>query len=314
MVFAGQGAQYSGMGRDLYDNCPEAAEVFDRAGEEVKHYSFEGTHEELRQTQITQPCVYTTSMAIWRAFQKAFREETEGKITVDCMAGFSLGEYAALTAAGAIGSLEEGLEIVRKRGEYMMDAGSDGEGNPTGGMAAAFGRREKILELVDDVRGGHVLEAVNFNSPVQTAIAGDRAILPALVEEGRARKIKVKLLSTGAAFHSSMMEPAAGKIQSLIADKGVKMPETKVYSNVTGRDMREAGMSIDELMGLQAKSPVYWQEIIEDMAGSGLRAIVEIGPGKTLTGFTKKTAADIPAMHVEDTETLRVAIDALKEL
>lgn len=314
VVFAGQGAQYSGMGKDLYDNFPKAKEIFDKAGEEVKHYSFEGTHEELRQTQITQPCVYTVTMAAWEVFKEALEKELGNEVEIMGMAGFSLGEYSALTAADSIPSIEEGLDIVRQRGKFMMEAGTDEEGNLKGGMAAAFGKREKILGMVDEIKGDHILEAVNFNSPVQTAIAGERAILPDLVEAGRERRIKVKLLSTGAAFHSSMMDPAAEKLEVLIREKGIQKPEMKVYSNTTAKDMRENDLDMPRILAIQAKSPVYWQETVENMAADGARAIVELGPGKTLTGFTKKTVEGVGAFHVQDKETLEETIAGLKEM
>ena len=152
LLFAGQGAQYSGMGKSLHDSSKEAKRIFDLAGQEIQDWCFEGTKEMLRQTNITQPCIYTVSMAAYEAFLEELSgldEDLIDQIEMAGMAGFSLGEYAALTAGGSIRSFETGVGVVRNRGTWMNEAGKDENGESIGGMIAAFGEREHILECVE---------------------------------------------------------------------------------------------------------------------------------------------------------------------
>ncbi len=323
LLFAGQGAQYSGMGKSLYDNSKEAKRIFDLAGSEIQDWCFEGTKEMLRQTNITQPCVYTVSMAAYEAFLEELSkldEDLLNKLEMEGMAGFSLGEYAALTAVGAIQSFETGIGIVRQRGTWMNEAGKDADGESKGGMIAAFGERELILECVEASREGGILEGVNFNSPVQTVVAGDKDALERFkVRAKELGHIKAVPLSVGTAFHSPMMEAAVPKLQKLLRESDLKRPTAKLYSNVTGRDLAEgmtgdAGQWIADLMAKQTKSPVYWQETMENMVADGIRTFIEIGPGNTLSGLAKKINHELITMHIEDDETLKETIDTLKSL
>ena len=183
IVFAGQGAQYSGMGKDLYDSYPQAKEIFDLAGDQIKEWCFEGDAETLKQTHVTQPTIYTVSMAAYKALLAELEKNgLSDKLEIDAVAGFSLGEYSALTAAGVIPKISEGVEIVTQRGTLMQEAGRDEDGNAKGTMAAALGKREKILDLVEQAREDGILEGVNFNSPKQTAVAGDKAAVARFAE------------------------------------------------------------------------------------------------------------------------------------
>ena len=323
LLFAGQGAQYTGMGKSLYDSSKEAKRIFDLAGQEVQEWCFEGTKELLRQTNITQPCVYTVSMAAYEAFLEELSgldEELLNKLEMEGMAGFSLGEYAALTAGGAIQSFEAGLNIVRNRGTWMNDAGKDADGESKGGMIAAFGEREDILECVEASREDGILEGVNFNSPVQTVVAGDKEALERFKQRTKELgHIKAVPLSVGTAFHSPMMEPAVPKLLELLLASDLKKPTVKVYSNVTGKDFMEGfrgdeGQWISGIMANQAKSPVYWQETMENMIADGIRTFIEIGPGTTLSGLAKKIDHELITMRIEDQETLTETIDTLKSL
>lgn len=323
LLFAGQGAQYSGMGKSLYDSSKEAKRIFDLAGQEIQDWCFEGTKEMLRQTNITQPCVYTVSMAAYEAFLEELSKLDEvliNQIEMEGMAGFSLGEYAALTAGGAIRSFETGLEIVRNRGTWMNEAGKDENGESFGGMIAAFGEREHILECVRISKEDGILEGVNFNSPVQTVVAGDKEAL----ERFKARSkelghIKAVPLSVGTAFHSPMMAPAVPKLRELLLASDLKKPTVKVYSNVTGKDVMDGasgdtGNWISEIMAKQAMSPVYWQETMENMVADGIRTFIEIGPGNTLCGLAKKIDNELVTMHIENEETLKETMETLKTL
>ncbi|MGN0704240.1 MAG: ACP S-malonyltransferase [Lentihominibacter sp.] len=321
IVFAGQGAQYSGMGKDLYDAYPEAAGVFDMAGQQIKDWCFDGDEETLKQTHVTQPTIYTTTMAAYEAFMAELdKQDLADKIEVTAFAGFSLGEYSALTAAGAIDDIAKGIDIVTRRGMLMQQAGLDEEGNARGGMAAGLGERDAILEAVEEAREDGILEGVNFNSPKQTVVAGDKAALKRFRRAAKARGIKAIPLGVSTAFHSPMMVPAAEKLRDVLAAADLKAPQKKVYADVTADDMmkdfdgNDAGAYLTDMLAKQAMSPVYWEEIIRKFEADGVEAMIEVGPGKTLTGLTKKTCPEIAAYNVENVETLMAAVDALREM
>ena len=321
IVFAGQGAQYSGMGKDLYDSYPQAKEIFDLAGDQIKEWCFEGDAETLKQTHGTQPTIYTVSMAAYKALLAELEKNgLSDKLEIDAVAGFSLGEYSALTAAGVIPKISEGVEIVAQRGTLMQEAGRDEDGNAKGTMAAALGKREKILDLVEQAREDGILEGVNFNSPKQTVVAGDKAAVARFAELAKENRIKAIPLSVSTAFHSPMMIPAAEKLKDVLRQAELKMPEITVYADVTADDIMkdyDGGDLKDylvEIMAKQAMSPVYWEEIIRRFEADGVKAIIEVGPGATLSGLTKKTCKEIAALNVENVETLQETIAQLKEL
>lgn len=320
IVFAGQGAQYSGMGKDLYERYPGAAEIFDMAGQQVKDWCFEGDEETLKQTHVTQPTIYTTTMAAYRALMDKLAEEgLADKLEITALAGFSLGEYSALTAAGAIDEISKGIDIVSKRGALMQQAGLDEEGNAKGGMAAGMGDRAAVLEAVEEAREDGILEGVNFNSPVQTVVAGDKAALKRFRRAAKERKVKAIPLGVSTAFHSPMMVPAAEKLRDVLKAAELKAPHTKVYANTTADDImkgaegKNSAEHLTEVLAKQAMSPVYWEEIIKRFEADGVEMIIEVGPGKTLTSFTKKTCPDIMALNVENSETLDAAVTAISE-
>ena len=321
IVFAGQGAQYSGMGKDLYDSYPQAKEIFDLAGDQIKEWCFEGDAETLKQTHVTQPTIYTVSMAAYKALLAELEKNgLSDKLEIDAVAGFSLGEYSALTAAGVIPKISEGVEIVAQRGTLMQEAGRDEDGDAKGTMAAALGKREKILDLVEQAREDGILEGVNFNSPKQTVVAGDKAAVARFAELAKENRIKAIPLSVSTAFHSPMMIPAAEKLKDVLRQAELKMPEITVYADVTADDIMkdyDGGDLKDylvEIMAKQAMSPVYWEEIIRRFEADGVKAIIEVGPGTTLSGLTKKTCKEIAALNVENVETLQETIAQLKEL
>ncbi len=321
IVFAGQGAQYPGMGKDLYDHYPLAKKIFDDAGREIEEWCFEGTKEILAQTHITQPSVYTVTMAAYKAFlEAAERQGVWEHLEVNGLAGFSLGEYAALTAAGSIEKIQDGLTIVTKRGQLMEQAGLDEQDNPRGGMVAAFGKRKNVLDAVKEAKKDRILEGVNFNSPVQTVVAGEREALEDFIEVAKKYKVKAKMLRVSTAFHSEMMIPAAEKLKEVLLEASLKAPEQKVYSNVTARDMMEEfdggdmGAYIAQRMAVQARHPVYWEETIRTMVEDGAEAIIEVGPGSTLSGLTKKINHDTLTLHVENYESLEHTMNKLKEV
>jgi [acyl-carrier-protein] S-malonyltransferase len=318
LLFAGQGAQYPGLGKSLHDCSDAAKRVFALAGKEIEDWCFEGTKEMLRQTDITQPCIYTVSMAAWEAFRER-GGDAHRRLEIAGLAGFSMGEYAALTAAGSIGRFETGLNIVRRRGTWMSEAGKDAAGENKGGMVAAFGERTRVLDCVEASRDRDILEGVNFNSPIQTVVAGDKAALERFRQNARAMGLKAVPLSVGAAFHSPMMEPAVPKLRELLLASGLKRPAVKVYSNVTGKDVmdgagEDAASWLAAVMAAQARSPVRWQETIESMVADGIRTFIELGPGNTLSVLAKKINNGLIAMNIEDRETLTKTVAALENL
>ena len=323
VVFAGQGAQKPGMGKDLYEAGKAARAVFDKAGEEIKDDCFFADPERLKQTEVTQPAVYTVGMAAFAALMEALGTEKGLFPEPTAVAGFSLGEYAAFTAAGVIGSLEEGLSLVRKRSLLMKEAGTNPDGSQKGTMAAGMGEKNAVLALVEKARGGDILEAVNFNSPQQTVVAGDIIAVDRFVsyaKEDRSLGVKAIPLSVSGAFHSPIMRPAAEGFAKALDGYSFKPPKYKVYLNATGEifENLDPGSEADKIakaaMVRQIQSPVLWQKTIEEMKNAGISMIIEAGPGKTLSGLVKKIAPEITALNVEDVESLNNTVSLIKEV
>lgn len=318
VVFAGQGAQYPGMGRELYDNSSSAKEILDKAGEKIKADCFEGDKETLRDTSVTQPAVYTVDLAAFYALVDAMGDEMP---EITAVAGFSLGEYAALEATGVIGSFEDGLELVKKRSQLMKEAGTNADGSPRGTMAAVLGNKDTVVELIEKVKEGDVLEAVNFNCATQTVVAGDVVAIERLVaaaKEDKSLGLKVIPLSVGGAFHSEIMQPAADGLAEALAKYTFNQPKYNLYINITGDEIAKhigddfESSKIEEILFKQIKSPVYWQTTVENMVRDGVNTIIEFGPGKTLSGLVKKTAPELNILHVENKETLDDVVAKLK--
>jgi len=324
LLFVGQGAQYPGMGKSLYESSDAARNVFDDAGEQIKQWCFDGTKETLRLTHVTQPSVYVVTMAAYQAFLEAISEFGESfwdSIELIGVAGFSLGEYSALTAAGIIDEIEKGLDIVKQRGELMQKAGMDAQGNQTGTMAVAFGSRQDILRCVEETRQGGILEGVNLNSKTQTVVAGDKDAIERFKQTAVTEKIKVVPLNVSTAFHSPMMKPVIEPLKQILLESELKVPIAKIYCNVTGEDMFDGKNLADEevtehvanMMAKQASSPVYWQETIENMARDGIEVFIEIGPGTVLSGLARKILPQIVTLNIEDEESLKKTMQTLSE-
>ena len=325
VVFAGQGAQKPGMGKSLYEASPAARRVFDMAGEEIKHDCFEADEVRLKQTEVTQPAVYTMDMAAYAALREALGigEGEAGFPAPSGVAGFSLGEYAAFTAAGVIRSFAEGLALVKTRAALMKAAGTDEGGRQRGAMAAGMGDRDAVLDLVDKARWEDILDAVNYNSPMQTVVAGDAAAVErftALAAGDRRLGVKAKQLSVSGAFHSRLMQPAAEGLAEALRDYDFGAPTLPFYLNVTGQAYEDyekisvgsVNARVKAILVCQIQSPVYWQQAIEAMADAGINLIIEVGPGKTLSGLVKKIAPGIAALNVQDAESLRETVEIMK--
>ena len=307
-LFPGQGSQSVGMGKDLADNFSVARETFEEAdralGFSISKLCFEGPEEELRKTVNTQPAILTVSVAALRVLQQA-------GLSFDITAGHSLGEYSALVAAGVL-EFADAVRLVNKRGQFMQEAVPLGEG----AMAAVMGmEREKVVEICAEVeKEAGAVQAVNFNCPGQIVIAGKTAAVEkaaaALKAAGAKRAI---LLPVSAPFHSTLLQPAAEKLASELDQVSFHEPKSPVVANVTGKISTNSA-EIKQLLVTQAANPVLWEDCVATVAAYGATVSVEIGPGKVLTGFTKKIAPEIATLNVEDMESLQKTLDYFKEV
>ena len=302
-LFSGQGSQYPAMGKELMEIIPEKGKEILSVAERVLEYDIwrimqEGTAEELSQTRVSQPAIFTVSLLALAA------AESKG-LSCEGAAGHSLGEYAAMVAAGVL-TTEEGYTAIKYRAEAMDKAA---EANP-GAMAAVIGLPAgKIVEICDKIKdGGEYVTAVNFNSPVQTVIAGTKdgiaKAADALKAEGAKRVLP---LAVSAAFHSELMKGAAEEFKSAVKDMQFKTPKVKFYSNVIGGELTDFS-DMPELMARHICSPVKFTDELNAMKNDGFDTFVELGPGKVLTGLVSKTLTDVKAVNIENAATLEAAL------
>lgn len=302
VIFAGQGAQKPGMGKSLYEHVPEARAIFDEADSimpGITQLCFEGPADALNETINTQPCVLTCDVAAWAAFSTLGIRPWAG-------AGFSLGEYAALCAAGVV-SFSTALRIVIRRAEWMHEAAQV----VSGGMAAVLGlEAAEVEDIVKLVRGSGVLRPVNYNCPGQTVVAGDTAELDSLIAYGKEHRVKVRPLAVSGAFHTERMHEAARKTGEYIEDMDFAEPEFVLYSNKTGKPY-DAG-SMKPVLSAQTENPVLFEQIARDLLSEGVSTFVELGPGTTLSGFIKRMDRSARLMHVDSYDSLLLTQEALK--
>jgi [acyl-carrier-protein] S-malonyltransferase len=282
-VFPGQGAQFQGMGKDLYESSELVRNMFQQANEilgfDITKIMFEGTEDELKQTKVTQPAVYLYSLALARV----------NKIQPEMVAGHSLGELSALAAAGVY-SFEDGLNLVAKRSSAMQVAC---EQNP-GSMAAIIGLDDAIVESVCKTIDELVIPA-NYNCPGQIVISGsskgvDEAI-PKLQEAGAKRAMK---LIVGGAFHSPLMESARQQLEDAISTTQFNEPACPVYQNLDAKSSTSA-KEIKGKLARQMTNPVRWTQSVENMLDDGATSFFEVGPGKVLQGLIRKVSREVEA-------------------
>ena len=277
-VFPGQGSQFSGMGKDLYDRYKVAKTLFKSANEilgfDITRILFEGSKEDLQQTRVTQPAIYIHSVIMSKVMGDKFRP--------DALAGHSLGEYSALTAAGTI-SFDSGLKLVSQRAEAMQKACDREDGT----MAAILGLEdEKVVEICDQIEG--LVVAANFNCPGQLVISGGTDAIASACEIMKSSGAKRALvLPVGGAFHSPLMEPARIELANAIENTDFASPICPVFQNVVANAVTDP-LAIKKNLVDQLTAPVRWTQSVEKMVALGVNHFIEVGPGKVLQGLIRK--------------------------
>ncbi|MGA9520200.1 MAG: ACP S-malonyltransferase [Myxococcaceae bacterium] len=303
-VFPGQGSQTVGMGKDLFENFPEARQVFEAAddalSEKLSKICFEGPDELLKLTANTQPAILTVSVAAHAVFS------TRGPAPA-FVAGHSLGEYSALVAAGAI-TLPDAVRSVRARGTFMQEVVPAG----VGAMAAVLGLDPaKVKSVCDEVAQGQIVAPANYNSPEQTVIAGNaEAVERASAKLKEAGAKRVMPLPVSAPFHCALMEPVKARLGTVLEKITVSNPKVPVVSNVEATPNSDAARVVPLLLE-QVSAPVRWIECVETLRQNGVTRVVELGPGKVLCGLIRRIAKDIETFNVEDSASLQKTLAAL---
>lgn len=277
-IFPGQGAQFSGMGLDLYENSPMAQEYFEKANDILKFsitdVMFEGSAEDLKETKVTQPAIFLHSVILAKTLGDDFKP--------DMVAGHSLGEFSALVAAGAL-NFEDGLKLVSQRAQAMQKAC---ELEPST-MAAVLGLEDAVVENICESTEG-VVVAANYNCPGQLVISGEiDAINRACESMKEAGARRALVLPVGGAFHSPMMEPAREELAAAIENTVFSTPNCPIYQNVTASAVTNENEIKSHLIS-QLTSPVRWTQSVQQMIADGATHFTEVGPGKVLQGLVKK--------------------------
>lgn len=306
-LFSGQGSQYPAMGKELFETYPEKAKKILEAADKTLEFDLwslmqNGSAEELAQTRVSQPAIFTVSLL-------ALMAAKENGMEYEGVAGHSLGEYAAMVASGIL-TVHEGYLAIKHRADAMDKAA---KANP-GAMAAIIGlAAEKVTEVCKEIAAeGDYVTAVNFNSPVQTVIAGAKEAVAKASEAAKAAGAKRALpLAVSAAFHSEFMKPAAEEFKIAVKDMNFKTPDVKFYSNVIGAELTDFS-DMPELMSRHICSPVRFTDELNAMKKDGFDVFVELGPGKVLTGLVGKTLKDVKAVNIENTESLKAASELVK--
>ncbi|KYH28738.1 MULTISPECIES: ACP S-malonyltransferase [Clostridium] len=304
-IFSGQGAQYVGMGKEVYDNIEESRKVFEAADEalgfSISKLCFEGSKEELDKTENTQPAVVTTSIALLKALERS-------GIKADAAAGLSLGEYSALVYSGVF-NFEDAVKLVKKRGRFMQEEVPQGVGT----MAAIIGLdREKVKEACIASKSEGIVEVANFNCPSQIVIAGEIKAVEAASSKAKELGAKrVMPLSVSGPFHTSMLKGAGEKLYKELEKVEINDIGIPAMTNVTGDYIKDKS-EIRELLKKQVYSSVLWEDIVNNMIKDGINTFVEIGPGKALSGFVKKIDRSVKVLNVEDLASLNKTVKELK--
>lgn len=287
-VFPGQGAQFSGMGKDLYEQSAQAKSLFDQAnqilGFDITQIMFEGTAEDLKQTKVTQPAIFIHSV---------IKALTSVSFEPKMVAGHSLGEFSALVAAGAM-SFESGLKLVYQRALAMQEACEMAEGT----MAAVLGLDDETIKNICEATP-EVVIAANFNCPGQVVISGSTAGVTAAGEKLKEAGAKRVLpLPVGGAFHSPLMEPAREKLAKAIVETDISAPVCPIYQNVNAQSSVEPAVIKENLIA-QLTGAVLWTQSVQNMIADGASQFIECGPGNVLQGLVKKINSEVATASIE---------------
>ena len=307
-IFPGQGSQYIGMGKDFYDNFKEAKDVYQEANEALSHdlsgLIFNGNEDDLKKTENTQPAILATSIAMLKCLEK------EG-VSSEYTAGLSLGEYSSIVYAGGL-DFSDAVKIVRSRGIFMQEAVPLG----LGGMVAILGLDEDKDHLViESSKDYGVVEVANYNSPGQIVISGELKALE--IAKKKALELGAKKavdLSVSAPFHSSLLKIAGEKLENELTQYNIKDLNKNVLANVDANIIRDKD-DLKEKLVRQVSNSVLWQQSVEFMINGGIDTFIEIGPGKSLTGFVKRIGKamnkDIKSLNISDISTFDKTLNYL---
>jgi [acyl-carrier-protein] S-malonyltransferase len=291
-VFPGQGSQYVGMGKDIYDSHPEAKQLYDQANEilgfDLARASFEGPNEVLVQTRYTQPAIFVHSMALWQLLKKR-------DLKPSFVAGHSLGEYSAAVAADVF-SFEDALLAVKSRSDLMQKACEENRGT----MAALIGLSgEDVLKMCQEASKEGIVQPANFNSESQIAVSGEIKAVQKVVELAKSRGVKIaKLLPVGGAFHSELMRPARKGMENVLSEPRMNFASVPLVANVTAQSVSDPE-KMKQLLAAQITQPVLWYQSMRFIYDQGIRDFAEIGPGKVLQGLLKRSFKDIKLYGID---------------
>ena len=300
-VFPGQGSQAVGMGRDLGEASPRWAEASAAVGFDLRTLCFEGPEADLMLTANTQPAILTASIVAWDAL-------TAAGVRCDFVAGHSLGEYSALTAAGGVG-FADAVRTVRARGQFMQDAVPAG----AGAMAAILGLdRALVSQACSEAADAGPVQVANLNGPGQTVIAGATAAVKRAADLAKAKGAKrAVLLPVSAPFHSALLAPAAERLAEVLRGVRFRNLAVPLVTNVDAEFLTEGARVTDTLVR-QVTAPVRWEEVVLRLAKEGVTTCVEVGPGKVLSGLIRRIAPDTQVLNVEDRASLQATLEALR--
>jgi [acyl-carrier-protein] S-malonyltransferase len=305
-LFPGQASQYPGMGRDLAENFPESRAVFEEAdgavGFSISKLCFEGSEEELKQTQNTQPAILTVSVAAYRAIEKR-------GVTPDFVAGHSLGEYSALVAVGAL-DFASAVKLVRDRGKYMQEAVPTGEG----AMAAILGLSPSdVADICKKAADHAVVSPANLNSPEQTVISGAAAAVKRAVEiASQSGAKRAVVLPVSAPFHCALMESAQKRLEPELRAAAFSALKVPLITNVDAEAIKSGEEARDALIR-QVTMPVRWLDSMHELIESGVTIFVEVGPGKVLSGLLRQIDRSVRCFNAEDAASLKLTLEKITQ-